>query len=313
MYTLREFCGFLDVPSETRCREVALGLTLARFVEKRPTASNCLSWHVDQIYQALDENRLELYFDAYGRWVGSLYWKYLDVHVEAAVRAGTDPFDLASKDSGEPWIAYFEAIKTNLLPLLRRAAAVGPLSFIDRVAYARIRNGRRVHRRAHIPARIGSAATAPSSAEDFLAKDRGGKQLCEALEMLSKARRLGEWALLSSASQTGGRQNLVNFVNCVTVPLLLGQYLEVRTLDDELEAFLAYGLLTEEGLARFRLKGSSALCPACYSEGDVVTAICAGTVSSRAAQVSLAAQATALHGDARRELKGTGVLALDSV
>lgn len=311
IYTLREFNDFLDAPSVMGCEDVGLGLMLARLVEKHPATTHSLHWHVEQIRKALSDRRLELYFNANGRWVGSLFWKNIGNLGEATVLAGTDPIDLADMSTDTPWIAYFDVNRVDLNTLLRHAVAVGPLSSLDEIAYARVRQGRRVTKRLRLPAHIRAVPATPSSEADFLANDRGGKQLTEAMEMLSKGRRLGEWARLSSTNPRNSRLNLVKFVNAVTVPLLLGHYLEVRALNGNLEAFLAYGLLTEDGLSRFRRHGSNALCSACFSEGDVITAICASATSSHAVQSALAEQAAALHDGLRRELSGTGVTALD--
>lgn len=313
IHTHLEFHSLLDASSDVACQNFVLGLMLARLVERHPTTMQSLSWHVDQICKAITERRLDLYFDACGRWVGSLFWKYLGNLGEAAVLAGADPVDFDDTASDKPWIAHFDANKVDLPVLLRHAVEAGPLSSIDQIAYARVRQGRWVAKRLRLPARLKYAPATTASDGGFLANDRKGQQQSEALEMLSKACRLGEWARLSSKSPQNAQLKLVNFVNAVTLPLHLGHYIEVRATSGNLEAFLAYGLLTERGLARFRLQGPNALSPACFSEGDIVTAVCADATSSCAVQSALAKQAAALHNGLRREFGGTSVTALDDV
>ncbi|NOT87771.1 MAG: hypothetical protein HOP03_06280 [Lysobacter sp.] len=314
IYTLEELCRALDAPSDkAACLRQLLGLMLPRLAGQNPPGAHGVGWHVGQLCDAFAEGRVEVYFDTYGRPAGALLWKRLDEAGEAALLAGADAAELAGAASGEPWIAHFALHKVGLRALLRRAAVGGPLSPVAEIAYARMHRGWRSAKRLRVPFRLSAAPVPSASASGFLAHGGGGQLRGEALEMLDQARRLGDWLLLASANPVHADRKPAELLDALVTPLRLGQYVEVRAPDGAAEAFLTYGLLTDDGLARLQQHGAAALCPACYSEGDVLAATCAGAASAPGAQSALAAQAAALHTGLRRVLTGTGVAALDAL
>ncbi len=314
IYTLEELCRAVDAPSDkAACLRQLLGLMLPRLAGQHQPGAHGVGWHVEQLCHAFAEGRVEVYFDTYGRPAGSVFWKRLDDAGEAALFAGADAAEVAGAASGEAWIAHFAVHHIGLPALLRRAAAGGPLSSVDDIAYARRRRGRRAAKRLRVPVRFSVAPMLRASSSDFLARDGGGQLRGEALEMLDQARRLGDWLLLASANPVHANRQPAELLAALETPLRLGHYLEVSAPDGTAEAFLTYGLLTDDGLARLQQHGATALCPACFSEGDVLAATCAGAVSAPSAQLALAERAAALHSRLRRVLMGTGVAALDDL
>lgn len=314
IYTLEELCRALDAPSDkATCLRQLLGLMLPRLAGQNLPDAHGVGWHVGQLCDAFAQGRVEVYFDTYGRPAGSLFWKRLDETGEAALLAGGDAVGLAGAAGGEAWIAHFAVRHVGLPALLRRAAAGGPLSSVADIAYARMRRGWRTAKRLGLPGRLRSASVLSASAGGFFAHGGGGQLRGEALEMLDQARRLGDWLLLASANPVHADRRPAELLAALLTPLQLGQYVEVSAPDGTAEAFLTYGLLTEDGLARLEQHGSTALCPACFSEGDVLAATCAGAASVPGAQWALAERAAALHSGLRRVLTGTGVAALDAL
>ncbi len=314
LYTLEELCRALDAPSDKAvCLRQLLGLMLPRVSGQDVPGAHGVGWHVGQLCDAFAEGRVEVYFDTYGRPAGSLLWKRLDETGEAAVLAGADAAEVACAASGEAWIAHFSVRHVGLPVLLRRATVGGPLSSVAEIAYARMRRGWRMAKRVRVPARA-SAVPMPSAATSgYLVNGGGGQLRGEALEMLDHARRLGDWLLLASANPVYAERTPADLLAALETPLRLGHYLEVSAPDGTAEAFLTYGLLTEDGLARLKQQGPTALCPACFSEGDVLAATCAGAASVAGAQSALADRVAALHPKLRRVLMGTGVAALDAL
>ncbi len=252
---------------------------------------------------------MDAYFDTYGRPMGSLFWKLLDEAGEAAMLAGADAVELAGAINGEAWIAHFAAC-SGLRALLAHATADGPLSSITEIAYARMRRGRRMAKRLRVPVR---ARVRKAPASSFLAHDSGRQLRGEAVEMLAQAHRLGDWLLLAIANPVYADRPVGDLLAALEIPLQLGHYVEVRAPDGYLEAFMTYGLLTEDGLARLEKHGPTALCPACFSEGNVLAATCAGAAPVSEASSTLAEQAAGLHPRLRRVLTGSGIAALDAI
>jgi hypothetical protein len=314
IYTLEELSRVTDLPSDkaVRLRQM-LGMMLPRVAGQDSPGGHGVGWHIGQLCDAFAEGRVEVYFDAYGRQAGALLWKRLDDAGEAALLAGADAAELASAASGEPWIAHFAVRHVGLPALLQRAAAGGPLSSITEIAYARMRRGWRMAKRVRVPARLSAAPTDSASAGGFLANGGGGQLRGEALEMLDQARRLGDCLLLASANPVYAGRRPADLLAALETPLRLGHYVEVSAPDGTAKAFLTYGLLTEDGLARLQHQGPSALCPACFSEGDVLTATCAGVAPAHVAQSALAERAAALYPGLRRVLTGAGVATLDAL
>jgi hypothetical protein len=311
LLTLDELSRLLGVPAvndaDLACM---LGLMLPRLVERHPLGTRDVAWHIDEIVRARDEGRIALYFDAYGRLAGTLFWKRLDDEAEAALLAGGDPVELAASASGTPWIAHLDAHKVELSCLLRRAAADGPLASMADIAYARIRRGWRIAKQVRLPSRWQAGRGAPTPGNGFLASGGGGQMRGEAQDMLAEARRLGEWLLVSRNCAAHAQRRPAALLDALVMPLRLGHYLETRAPDGRLEAFMTYGLLTDEGLDRFRHHGATALSPACFSEGDVLTALCAGATRSPDAEATLVDRVATLHPGLRRDLRDAGLAAL---
>jgi hemolysin-activating ACP:hemolysin acyltransferase len=311
IYTLEELSRVVDAPSDAaiRLRQV-LGLMLPRVAAQPLPGGHGVGWHVGQIREAFAEGRVELYFDTYGRHAGALFWKRLDEDGETALLAGANAVELDDAASGEAWIAHFSA-QHIALPALLRAAAGGPLSSVADIAYARIRQGWRMAKRLRVPAHWGSAPAPSASADDFLARERHWHR--DIADMLNHARRLGDCLLLASANPVHAERTPADLLAALVTPLQLGQYVEVSAPDGTADAFLTYGLLTRDGLARLDQQGAAALCPACFSEGDVLAAICAGAAPVPGAQSALAERVAALHPGLQRALMGSGVAALDAL
>lgn len=314
LYTLDELCRVLDVPADpAACLRPLLGLMLPRLAGQGLPGAQGIGWHVGQLCDAHAEGRVEVYFDTYGRPAGALFWKRLDEAGEAALLAGGDAAELPGAAGGEAWIAHFTVQKVGLPALLRRAAAGGPLSALDDIAYARMRRGWRMAKRLRVPARLSAAPLPSASAGGYLANGGGGQLRGEALEMLDQARRLGDWLLLAAANPVHAGRKPAELLDALVTPLRLGHYVEVSAPDGNAEAFLTYGLLTEDGLARLQQYGTTALCPACFSEGDLLAATCAGAAAAPGVQAALAERVAGLHPGLRRVLTGTGVAALDAL
>jgi hemolysin-activating ACP:hemolysin acyltransferase len=314
LYTLEELNRVLDLPSDkATLLHQTLGLMLPRLTRQTLTGIHAVGWHIGQLRDAFAEGRVEVYFDAFGRIAGSLIWKRLDEAGEAALLAGAEAVELSGSASGEAWIADFNVQHAALRALLQRAVAGGPLSSLVDIAYARMRRGWRTAKRIRVPVRPGLASAPSTSASAFLASGGGGQLRGEALEMLHDARRLGEWLMLISANPVHAGRQPDELLAALVTPIRLGQYVEVCGPDGTAKAFLSYGLLSEDGLTRLQQQGATALCPACFSEGDVLAATCAGAAPSSEAQSALAERAAALHAGLRRVLTRTGVAALDAV
>jgi hemolysin-activating ACP:hemolysin acyltransferase len=314
LYTLEELNRILDLPSNRAALlRQTLGLMLPRLARQALTGTHAVGWHIGQLCDAFAEGRVEVYFDTFGRIAGSLMWKRLNEADEAALLAGAEAVELAGSATGEGWIAHFSVQHAGLPTVLRRAVADGPLSAVGDIAYARMRRGWRTAKRLRVPARPNLASASSAFMGAFLSQGGGGQLRGEALEMLHDACRLGEWLLLIRANPAHAQRQPDELLAALVTPIRLGQYIEVRGPDAAAEAFLTYGLLTEDGLSRLQQQGATALCPACFSEGDVLTATCAGAVPGSQAQSALAERAAALHAGLQRVLTRTGVAALDAV
>lgn len=307
LYSLGSLARVLDAPGgeEARLRRL-VGLMLPRVVAQVPGAARTVGWHVAQIVRAFAEGRAECYFDAFGRPAGSLMWKRLDAAGEEALGEGSEVVALDDAADGDAWVAHLVA-HAGLRALLRHAVAAGPLATLPDIAYARMCRGWRIAKRLRIPQR--TAVAAPPPPAGFLADGGGGQMRGEAIEMLAQAERLGDWLLLVGAHPHHADRPPAELLAALSTPLRLDQWIDVVGPDGATTAFMAYGLLTGDGVSRFRREGATALCPACFSEGDVLTATCAVAVDADAA-ARLAERAAALHPGLRREPEGDGVPAL---
>lgn len=308
IYTLEELARVVEAPADADVRRrQALGLLLPRIAGQLPADGPGVDWHVAQLQQAIVDGRAQLYFDTYGRQAGAMYWKRLDEASEAALLDGGDAAVLAHAPDGEAWIAHFSVRHIALSALLRHAA-LGALGDVEELAYARIRRGWRMAKRLRVPRHWRSASPRPADADAFLKRERHWHR--DILDMLDHARRMGDCLVLASANPVYAKLPLADLLAALETPLQRGQCVQQIAADGSVAAFMTYGLVTEDGLARLRRQGASALCPACFSEGDVLAATCAGAVDDPQTQAAFAQQVAALHPRLRRALDGSGVAAL---
>jgi hypothetical protein len=308
IYTLEELARVADAASDASLRQrQTLGLLLPRIAGQLAPDGPGVGWHVAQLQQAIAEGRAQVYFDTYGRQAGAMFWKRLDEAGEAALLAGGDAAVLAHAPDGEAWMAHFSVQHIALSALLRHAA-VGALADVEELAYARIRRGWRMAKRLRVPAHWRRAAPRAEAADDFLKRERHWHR--DIADMLDHARRMGDCLILAGANPAYADLSPADVLAALETPLQRGQYLEQTAADGSVAAFMTYALLTDDGLARLRQQGASALCPACFSEGDVLAATCAGAVDDPPAQAALAQQVAALYPQLTRALDGTGVAAL---
>lgn len=314
MYNLQELCVELAAPADANSRLcMTVGSMLSHVMSRESLGGHDVGWHVEQVRTAFFEGRTEMYFDEYGRDAGAIFWKRLDDAGEEAMLAGGEAIELDHAPNGEAWIAHCHVRHVGLAALIERAVRDGPLSPVSDIAYARMRRGWRVAKRTRVPVRDREASAGSLPVSRFLARETAAQLRAEALQMLGKARRLGGWLLLACANQAQASRRPAELLDALVTPLRLDQYVEVSASDGSVGAFITYGLLTEDGLARFEQHGAIALCPACFSEGDVLTVTCAGAIADVALQSALAARLCALHRKLRRVVVGTGVAALEAL
>ncbi|MEW6703787.1 MAG: hypothetical protein AB1430_02925 [Pseudomonadota bacterium] len=309
VYTLGDLHGVLGIaPSpQARLRQL-VGLLLPQMIEQGPPLRRSAGWHVAEIRTAVEHGRADVFFDDYGRPAGSLLWKWLDDAGEAAVLAGAEVTETQAAAQGSAWVAHFHARHVGLRHVLR---CVQPAiaARAEEIAYARVRNRRRTAKQVRVPQL--RAARRACSQPSFLGRDAGRQLRAEAIALLSEAQRLGDWLLLATGNQVFARWAPSDLLAALLMPLRLGNFVEVPGPDDTLHAFLAYGLLTPDGLERLARQGPMALSPACFSEGDVMAALCAGAAEDASVEAELALRVARRHAGQRRMLRGAGIAALD--